>query len=106
MPTIVFIEYNGTSHSTPAIVGQSVMQAAVNGTTTGIVGECGGVCSCGTCHGYIDSPWLEQLPAPGEAESGLLEGVSERQANSRLTCQIKMTKQLDGMVVRLPKSQG
>jgi ferredoxin, 2Fe-2S len=105
MPTIVFIEHNGERHEVQVDTGRSVMQAAVENAVPGIVADCGGNCSCGTCHGFIDPAWLEKIPPADTAESAMLEGLLELQPNSRLTCQITVTADVEGMVVRLPKSQ-
>jgi ferredoxin, 2Fe-2S len=105
MPKIVFIEHQGTQHEVEADAGRSVMQAAVDNGVPGIVADCSGSCSCGTCHGFVDPAWLAKLPPAGAAESAMLEGLLELQSNSRLTCQITVTLDIDGMIVRLPKSQ-
>jgi 2Fe-2S ferredoxin len=105
MPKIVFIEHNGEEHAVKADVGRSVMQAAVDNFVPGIVADCGGCCSCGTCHGFVDERWLPVIPPVQANEQSLLEGLLETQSNSRLTCQIEVTAGLDGLVVRLPKSQ-
>jgi 2Fe-2S ferredoxin len=105
MPTIVFIEHDGEKHEVQAEAGRSVMQAAVENAVPGIVADCGGSCSCGTCHGFIDPAWLPKIPPAGTAEGAMLEGLLELKLNSRLTCQITVTADIDGMVVRLPKSQ-
>jgi ferredoxin, 2Fe-2S len=105
MPKIVFIEHNGEEHTVEADVGRTVMHAAVDNFVPGIVADCGGSCSCGTCHGFVDERWLESLPAVQPNEQSLLEGLLETQSNSRLTCQIEVTPGLDGLIVRLPKSQ-
>ena len=105
MPTIIFIEHNGEKREVQAETGRSVMQAAVENAVPGIVADCGGSCSCGTCHGFIDERWLAKVPAVKSDEGSMLEGLIETQANSRLTCQIDVTPDLDGMIVRLPKSQ-
>jgi ferredoxin, 2Fe-2S len=105
MPKIVFIEYNGTEHVVEAQVGRSLMQAAVENFVPGIVADCGGNCSCATCHGFVDRRWLSSIPPVQASEGSLLEGLLDTQDNSRLTCQIEMTPSLDGLVVRLPKSQ-
>jgi ferredoxin, 2Fe-2S len=105
MPTIVFIEHNGEQHAVQVEAGGSVMQAAVENAVPGIVADCGGSCSCGTCHGFVDPAWLAKLPPAGTAENALLEGLLELQPNSRLTCQITVTAEIDGIIVRLPKSQ-
>ena len=105
MPTIVFIEHDGEKREVQAEAGRSVMQAAVENAVPGIVADCGGSCSCGTCHGFVDPAWLAKIPPAGTAESALLEGLLELKPNSRLTCQITVTANIDGMIVRLPKSQ-
>jgi 2Fe-2S ferredoxin len=105
MPKIVFIEHNGEEHVVEGNVGRSVMQAAVDNFVPGIVGDCGGNCACGTCHGFVDEQWLASLPAVQPNEQSLLEGLLETQNTSRLTCQIEVTAALDGLIVRLPKSQ-
>ncbi len=105
MPKIVFIEHNGTLHRVDVAVGRSVMQAAVDNFVPGIVADCGGSCSCGTCHGFVDAEWLPRIPAVQPDEASMLEGLLETTQQSRLTCQIRVTPDLDGMIVRLPKSQ-
>ena len=105
MPKIVFIEYNGAEHVVEGAIGRSVMQAAADHFVPGILAECGGCCSCATCHGYIDPRWRSRLPDIQPDEESLLEGLPERLGNSRLTCQVQITAELDGLTVRLPKSQ-
>jgi 2Fe-2S ferredoxin len=105
MPTIKFIEYNGNEHVVDEEVGRSLMQAAVDHCVPGIVADCGGSCSCGTCHCFIEEAWLGHLPPAQEDEKSLVDGLLEVTVASRLSCQIKITPELDGMVVRLPKSQ-
>jgi len=105
MPKILFIEYDGTEHAVEADVGRSLMQAAVDHLVPGIVADCGGSCSCGTCHGFIGEQWVSAIPAAQADEKSLLEGLLDTQESSRLTCQISITPALDGLVVRLPKSQ-
>jgi len=102
---VVFIEHDGTEHTVEANEGISVMRAAIDNSVPGIVGDCGGCCSCATCHGYIDPAWLAKVPAPSAEELSMLEGALHVLDNSRLTCQIPMSKELDGIVVRLPASQ-
>lgn len=106
MPTITFIEHNGNEHVVEAPIGLSLMSAAVDNLVPGVLGDCGGSCACGTCHGYIDHDWMAQLPPVAVDEFVMLPSVLEIQANSRLLCQLQITEQLDGLVVRLPESQG
>ena len=105
MPGITFIQPDGTRQVVEASVGQSVMEAATGAMVRGIVGECGGSCSCATCHLYVEEPWLSQLPPPDEMEQGMLEGAVEPGPQSRLSCQIKVTESLDGLVARIPAGQ-
>lgn len=105
MTKITFIEANGQQHEVEAQEGQSVMQAAVNNLVPGIIAECGGFASCATCHAYVDEAWLAKLPPPDAAEEGMISCAYHVQPNSRLTCQLKVTPALEGMVVRIPVSQ-
>jgi 2Fe-2S ferredoxin len=105
MTKIRFIEHNGTEHVVEAEVGASIMQTARDNLVPGIIGDCGGNCSCATCHGYVDPAWLDKLAPQAEDEVVMLEGAMNQESNSRLTCQIKVTRELDGIVVRLPISQ-
>ena len=106
MPSIAFIHPNKRSERIEATVGDSVMQVATGHGIDGIVAECGGNAICATCHVYVDEGWLARLPAMGDEENELLDGVAaERRKNSRLSCQIKVTPELDGLVMRLPDRQ-
>lgn len=105
MPKILFIEHNGNEHLIDAETGKSVMQNAVDNMVPGIVGDCGGACSCATCHGYVDPAWQAKVDGKGEGEEMMLDGALYVEPNSRLTCQITMKPELDGLVVRLPASQ-
>jgi 2Fe-2S ferredoxin len=105
MPKIRFILHDGTEHVVEGQVGSSVMQTAIDNMVPGIIGDCGGNCSCATCHGYVDPDWLSKLTPMDENETVMLDGVMRVEDNSRLTCQITVTEELDGLVVRLPLSQ-
>lgn len=105
MPKITYIATDGTETVVEAKVGQSVMLAAVNNSVPGIVAECGGACSCATCHVHVDPDWYERLPAPRDMEKDMLEFAIEPDATSRLSCQITVTEDMDGLVVRTPESQ-
>jgi len=105
MPTIKFISHEGLNHEVYAETGTSLMDTAVYNGVAGIVAECGGACSCATCHIYIDPDWIAQLPEPDDAELALLEFAVDLKDNSRLSCQIEITEKLDGLVVRTPESQ-
>lgn len=105
MPKIRFIEHDGTEHVVEGEVGNSLMQTARDNLVPGIIGDCGGNCSCATCHGYVDRAWLGKLPPQSEEEVMMLDGAMHLEHNSRLTCQLKVTPELDGIVIRLPISQ-
>jgi 2Fe-2S ferredoxin len=105
MPKVIFIESNGTRHEVEAKLGRSAMQAAVDNAVPGILADCGGACSCATCHGYVREEFLGRLPPKGEEEQMMLDGVLELRQNSRLTCQIEITEALDGICIDLPVSQ-
>ena len=107
MAKIVYVEAGGTEHSIDVPEGWTVMQGAVSNGVNGIDAECGGSCSCGTCHVYIDETSLSHMPKPDENEEAMLDEVAaEVKPTSRLSCQIKVTPELDGLVVRLPATQG
>jgi 2Fe-2S ferredoxin len=105
MPRLNIIEFDGATHEIDVTEGTSVMRAAVDANVRGILADCGGSCSCATCHCYVDEAWLDRVPAAEEAELEMLEGASHRESNSRLSCQLRMNRQTDGLVVRLPRSQ-
>lgn len=106
MPTVTLIAHDGHSTQIDGPLGHSVMQAATERGLPGIVGECGGSAMCATCHVYVDEVWRDRLPAPLATELEMLEcTASERRPESRLSCQIKLVAELDGLVLRLPESQ-
>ena len=107
MPKITYIEANGKEHAIDAPVGQTVMEAAVKHAVPGIDADCGGACACATCHVYVDAAWLDKTgtPVPGSQEASMLSFAAEAEFNSRLSCQIAMREELDGLVVRMPQGQ-
>lgn len=107
MPNVTYIESNGASHVIDVPEGENVMRGALYNNVDGIVGECGGGLSCATCHCYVDDAWADKVGTPtSQDEVDLLEGVSaDRKPTSRLSCQIVMSADLDGLVVHLPESQ-
>ncbi|MBB4429716.1 2Fe-2S ferredoxin [Bradyrhizobium sp. CIR48] len=106
MPAITFIHPDGKSERVETADGESAMQAATRLGLDGILAECGGNAMCATCHVYVDESWLARLPGMADDEDALLDGTaSERLPNSRLSCQIKITPELDGLVVKLPERQ-
>ena len=105
MVRVRFIQHDGTEQVVQGEVGSSVMQTARDNLVPGIIGDCGGNCSCATCHGYVDPAWLDKLEPRDENEDIILDGAMDTQNNSRLTCQIKLKPELDGLIIRLPVSQ-
>tara|TARA_B110000003_G_scaffold276546_1_gene323759 strand:+ start:3888 stop:4220 length:333 start_codon:yes stop_codon:yes gene_type:complete len=105
MPNITFIEHNGTHHEVQVAVGLSVMEAARDNNVPGIEADCGGACACSTCHVYVDSNWNEKLPVKDAMEEDMLDFAWEPSELSRLTCQIRVTDDLDGLIVRMPEKQ-
>lgn len=105
MPRICFIEHDGHEHSVEAEPSWSLMESAVRHGIPGIDGDCGGVCACATCHVYIDPAWVSRLGERSETETDMLELAADVEESSRLACQIEITGELDGLVVRMPLSQ-
>ena len=105
MGRVTYIESNGEERQVDLDNGQSIMQGALDNLIEGILGECGGCRSCATCHCYVDEAWLEKVGAPDAMERDMLDSVVDPKSNSRLSCQIQMRDDLDGLVVRLPESQ-
>ena len=105
MSKITYIEHNGTSHSIDVAPGMTVMQGAVSNGIPGIDADCGGACACATCHVYVDPGWMQTVGEPSPTEGDMLDCVEDVRQNSRLSCQIEVTAELDGLVVRLPYRQ-
>ena len=105
MPKVTYIQPNGEPKTVDVPAGTTAMEAAVDNDVAGIVAECGGACSCATCHVYVDPAWLDKLPRPQAQEDGMLDCVLDRRANSRLSCQIVLKDSLDGLVVRVADEQ-
>lgn len=106
MPKVTYVQPSGESITIELNEGMTVMQGAINNDVKGIDAECGGTCSCGTCHCYIDEQWSAVVAAPGEHETEMLDCVANLKPSSRLSCQIVVNKNLDGLIVHLPNSQG
>jgi 2Fe-2S ferredoxin len=106
MPKITFIEPDGTRREVDAPIGTTVMEAAVQNQVTGILAVCGGACACATCHVYVDAAWMKKAGPIEEMEEGMLEDAWGRRENSRLSCQIQVKLDLDGLQVTVPSSQG
>ncbi|HLL28340.1 MAG TPA: 2Fe-2S iron-sulfur cluster-binding protein [Xanthobacteraceae bacterium] len=106
MPKITFIEHDGNKRTVDAEVGSTVMENAIRNGVPGIVAECGGACSCATCHVHVDEAWKEKVGPPSPMEEDMLDFAFDVKPTSRLSCQIKMSDELDGLVVRTPAQQG
>jgi len=105
MVKITFIEANGTARTVEGEVGSTVMEAAIKNDVPGIEAECGGACACSTCHVYVDAAWREKVGEPSPMEEDMLDFAYAVQPNSRLSCQIRVTEELDGLIVRTPERQ-
>lgn len=106
MAKITYIEHNGTEHVIDVAPGLTVMEGARDNNVPGIEADCGGACACSTCHVYVDEAWVEKVPTKDAMEEDMLDFAYEPDpARSRLTCQLKVTDALDGLVVHLPEKQ-
>ena len=105
MAKITFIQPDGKSQTVDAVPGNTVMEAAKLNSIAGIEAECGGACACATCHVYIDAAWRDKAGKPGDMEEDMLDFAFDVREESRLACQIKVTAELDGLVVKVPEKQ-
>ena len=105
MPKITYIEHNGKSHTLEVANGLTVMEGAVQNNIPGIDADCGGSCACATCHVYVDEQWFNKLLNKESAEEDMLDMAFEPNKFSRLGCQITITDELNGMVVKMPSKQ-
>ncbi len=105
MPTITLIEFSGTEHTIEAEVGKSLMQNALDNAVPGIDADCGGACACGTCHCFVGESWGDFAGEADPMEESMLNMRPDREALSRLSCQIEVSDSMEGMVVRLPEYQ-
>ncbi len=105
MTKVTYIEFDGTEHVVDVKPGNSVMEGAIKNNVPGIDADCGGACACATCHVYVDPAWTEATGAQSDMEESMLDFAENVKPNSRLSCQIKVTEALDGLVVRLPEDQ-
>jgi ferredoxin, 2Fe-2S len=105
MPKIVFIEPDGARREITAPVGITLMEAARQNGVRGILAQCGGACACATCHVYIDPAWTAKLEPREDMEECMLETAWEPKQNSRLSCQVHVTAELDGIPVTVPQQQ-
>ena len=105
MAKITYVEFSGTEHVVDVKPGLTAMEGAVKNNVPGIDADCGGACACATCHVYVDPVWSGKTGAPSPMEESMLDLPEGLEQNSRLSCQIKVTEALDGLVVRMPESQ-
>jgi len=105
MPKIHYVTHDGRQIDADAPEGHSVMEVAIANDIPGIAAECGGACTCATCHIYVEGEWSDRLAEPDEMEASMIDFALDPLPTSRLACQIKMSTSLDGLVVHLPKSQ-
>ncbi|KAB2910301.1 MAG: 2Fe-2S iron-sulfur cluster binding domain-containing protein [Hyphomicrobiaceae bacterium] len=106
MPKITFIAHDGTVHTVDAEIGATVMETALRNSVGGIVAECGGSCTCATCLVHVDDAWAGRTGERSAEEEDMLDFAFDVRPNSRLSCQIKVTDDLDGLVVHTPSYQG
>ena len=106
MAKIRYIEFNGKEYEAEVANGLSVMEGAVQNNIPGIDADCGGSCACATCHVYVDEKWFIKLPKKDSAEEDMLDMAYEPKKFSRLSCQLTVTNELDGLVVKMPSKQG
>ncbi len=99
MPKVTFVDSKGVRHEVDVEAGNTIMEAAIDNDVPGIVAECGGACACATCHAYVDEEWIARLPEMDDMEDAMLDSALDRKTNSRLTCQISMVDELDGIEV-------
>ena len=105
MAKITYIEHDGTEHVVDVKNGLSVMEGAVKNNIPGIDADCGGACACATCHVYVDAAWQSKTGSKSAMEESMLDFAENVEESSRLSCQIKVSDDLDGLTVRMPESQ-
>jgi 2Fe-2S ferredoxin len=105
VPTITLIQHDGASHTIDAETGKSLMLNAVDNAVPGIDADCGGACACGTCHCFVEAQWRDTTGAVNPMEEAMLGMRPDREETSRLSCQIDVSDDMDGLVVRLPEYQ-
>ena len=106
MTKLTIVAFDGQRFEIDAADGSTVMENAVRNSVPGIEAECGGACACATCHVYVDDAWTAKVGEPEPMEEDMLDFASDVQPNSRLSCQIRVSDALDGLIVRIPASQG
>ncbi len=105
MPKITFIAADNTTYDVEAEAGSTVMEAAIRNLVPGIEAECGGACACATCHVHVDDKWTDTVGKPQPMEEDMLDFAYDVRPTSRLSCQIKVSPELDGLIVHVPERQ-
>ena len=105
MPKITYIEFNGKSHTIDVANGLTVMEGAIQNNIPGIDADCGGSMACATCHVYVKEEWFDKLPKKEDGEEDMIDMAHEPNKFSRLSCQLTITDELEGLVVKLPEKQ-
>lgn len=105
MGSITFIEHDGSEHKVDIEEGRSLMQMALDNSVPGVDADCGGECACGTCHVIVDKDWIATVGNASDVEIQMLDMTPDKAGTSRLACQIPMTEELDGLIVRIPEFQ-
>ena len=105
MTRVTFITHVGEKYEIDAEDGESLMSAAIDNDVPGIDADCGGACACATCHVFVDGDWLKKTGGRGEMENDMLEYAEDVQDNSRLSCQIPISPEMEGLTVHLPENQ-
>jgi len=105
MPKVTYIDHDGNKREIDAKAGATIMEAAVQNMVPGIDADCGGACACATCHVYVDEAWMSKLKPRDDMEESMLDFAEDVKDNSRLSCQIQLTDDLDGIIVKTPEVQ-
>ena len=105
MTKVIFIDHNGNNYQINANQGDSLMEAAISNNVPGIDADCGGLCACGTCHVFVELNWLSKVGERSEMEDSMLEYTENVKSNSRLSCQITISEELEGLTIKLPEEQ-
>ena len=105
MPKITFVDFEGTERVIEGTIGDSLMEAATTNDVPGIDADCGGACACATCHVYVAQEWTSVVGKPEDLEAEMLDVAEDVKENSRLSCQVKLTQEMDGLIVTTPESQ-
>jgi ferredoxin, 2Fe-2S len=105
MTKVIFIDHDGNNYQINANQGDSLMEAAISNNVPGIDADCGGLCACGTCHVFVELNWLSKVGERSEMEDSMLEYTENVKSNSRLSCQITISEELEGLTIKLPEEQ-